>query len=285
MIVALSHMRFAAGVCVLTSGLLMGGAGGAIAVAVADPDSSGSAAKRRRRQQRSGPGQHYGEQRGWQRYRHIAAGRNEHAWLGPATRPAAFPPARKARRKSLAALTPTTRTKDSAVIAARQLTVDAGSRCERRWLSIVVATAPDVVAMALDVVAMAIDVVAMATDVVATAPDVVSGRLPDVVAPVSDEIALVQDVLTSVAGTVVPLTQLQSEFYSFLLGIGGVETVVDAWGSIDSAALSAAMHAWVASHLPLILELAGIPGVPLAGNAAWFATLGGTAPATFCAAT
>ena len=41
---ALSYMRFAAGVCVLTSGLLMGGAGGAIAVAVADPDSSGSAA-------------------------------------------------------------------------------------------------------------------------------------------------------------------------------------------------------------------------------------------------
>ena len=42
MIVALSHLRFAAGVCVLAAGLLMGGAGGA--VAVADPDSSGSAA-------------------------------------------------------------------------------------------------------------------------------------------------------------------------------------------------------------------------------------------------
>jgi hypothetical protein len=36
-----SHLRFAAGVCVLTAGLLMGGG----AVAVADPDSSGSAAK------------------------------------------------------------------------------------------------------------------------------------------------------------------------------------------------------------------------------------------------
>ena len=40
--VGLSHLRFAAGVCVLAAGLLMGGAGGA--VAVADPDSSGSAA-------------------------------------------------------------------------------------------------------------------------------------------------------------------------------------------------------------------------------------------------
>ena len=37
-----SHLRFAAGVCVLAAALLMGGAGGA--VAVADPNSSGSAA-------------------------------------------------------------------------------------------------------------------------------------------------------------------------------------------------------------------------------------------------
>ena len=36
----LSHLRFAAGVCVLAAGLLMGAGG---AVAVADPDSSGSA--------------------------------------------------------------------------------------------------------------------------------------------------------------------------------------------------------------------------------------------------
>ena len=39
-----SHLRFAAGVCVLAAGLLMGGAGGA--VAVADLNSSGSAAHR-----------------------------------------------------------------------------------------------------------------------------------------------------------------------------------------------------------------------------------------------
>ena len=42
-IVVLSRLRFAAGVCVLAAGLLMGGAGGA--VAVADPDFSGSAAQ------------------------------------------------------------------------------------------------------------------------------------------------------------------------------------------------------------------------------------------------
>ena len=43
----LSHLRFAVGVCVLAAGLLMGGAGGA--VAVADPDSSGSATRKQRR--------------------------------------------------------------------------------------------------------------------------------------------------------------------------------------------------------------------------------------------
>ena len=37
-------------------------------------------------------------------------------------------------------------------------------------------------------------------------------------APVSDVIALVQDMLTSVAGAVVPLTQLQSDLYSRLVG-------------------------------------------------------------------
>jgi hypothetical protein len=36
----LSYLRFAAGVCVLTAGLLIGGVGGA--VAVADPDAIGS---------------------------------------------------------------------------------------------------------------------------------------------------------------------------------------------------------------------------------------------------
>ena len=58
--------------------------------------------------------------------------------------------------------------------------------------------------------------------------------------------------LTSVAGAVVPLTQLQSELDSFLFGIAGVEPVVAAWGRIASAGLSAAVHAWVASQLPLL---------------------------------
>ena len=44
----------------------------------------------------------------------------------------------------------------------------------------------------------------------------------------SDVTALIQDMLTSVAGAVVPLTQLQSDLYSFLVGIAGMDPVVAA---------------------------------------------------------
>jgi hypothetical protein len=105
------------------------------------------------------------------------------------------------------------------------------------------------------------------------------------VAPISDVIASIQDMLTSVAGAVVSLTQLQSELAFFLFAITGVEPVVDAWGRIDSAALSASVHAWVASHLPLVLALAGIPGVPVAAIATGAAPLGGIAASIFAAMT
>ena len=101
----------------------------------------------------------------------------------------------------------------------------------------------------------------------------------------SDVSALIQDMLTSVAGAVVPLTQLQSELYSFLFGIAGVEPVVDAVGGIDSAGLSPAADAWVASQLRLVLAFAGIPGMPVAGIATGVAPLGGIAASIFAAMT
>ena len=105
------------------------------------------------------------------------------------------------------------------------------------------------------------------------------------VGPVSDVSALIQDMLASVAGAVVPLTQLQSELAFFLFGITGVEPVVDAWGRIDSAALSTAVHAWVASELPLLRAFAGIPGMPVADIATGVAPLGGIAASISAAMT
>ena len=43
----------------------------------------------------------------------------------------------------------------------------------------------------------------------------------NMVGPVSDVVALIQHMLTSVAGAGVPLTQLQSDLFSFLLGMAG----------------------------------------------------------------
>jgi hypothetical protein len=108
--------------------------------------------------------------------------------------------------------------------------------------------------------------VAPITDVVAP--------VPNVAAPVADVIAFVEDMLTSVAGAVIALTQLQSDLAAFLFDITRVP-VVHGWGGIDGAGLSAAAYAWVTSQLPLTLLLAGIPGVPLTGNAAGVAPLGG----------
>ncbi len=170
----------------------------------------------------------------------------------------------------------------------------------------VVAPVTDVVAPVTDVVAPVPDAVAPVTNVVAPVSDVIAlvqdmltsvagavvpltqlqsdlysfllgiagvAPVPNLVAPVSDVIALVQDMLTSVAGAVVPLTQLQSDLSSFLLGIAGVAPVVDGVGGIHGPGLSAAAGASVASRLPLVLPLAGISGVPVAGNATRVATL------------
>ena len=143
---------------------------------------------------------------------------------------------------------------------------------------------PGPVAAVPDPVAAVPNEIAAGSNEVAPVPDV-AAPVSEVVGPVSDVSALIQDMLASVAGGVVPLTQLQSELAFFLFGITGVEPVVDAWGRIDSAALSTAVHAWVASELPLLRAFAAIPGVPVAGIATWVAPLGGLAPAAFCAMT
>ena len=96
------------------------------------------------------------------------------------------------------------------------------------------------------------------------------------VAPVSDVSALVQDMLTSVAGAVVPLTQLPSDLYSFLLGIAGVQPVVGGVEGIDGrwavgsrgCVGGVAIAAGPATCRYLgALPLAGVSGLPVAGNA------------------
>jgi hypothetical protein len=109
--------------------------------------------------------------------------------------------------------------------------------------------------------------------------DVVAPVAPSV-ASVSDDIAWAQDMLTSMFGTVVSLTQLQSGLYSFLMGIAGAAPAVE-MGGFAGAGQSAAGDASVASQWPLMPPLAAIQGVPVAGNAVEVAQRGGVAPSTF----
>jgi hypothetical protein len=97
-------------------------------------------------------------------------------------------------------------------------------------------------------------------------------------------IAWVQNLLTWVFG-VVPLTQLQSDLYSYLMGLAGEVPVGDGSKGMYEAGRSMAVDGSVASQLRLVLLLAGVPrdavvsGLPLAGNAA--AELGGIATSIF----
>ena len=116
-----------------------------------------------------------------------------------------------------------------------------------------------------------------------SAPATVTTPISAVVAPVSQVFRWsVQNLLTSVFGAVGPVTQLQSDLYSFLLGLMGVVPVEDGFKGIDRAGRSVAVDESVASQLRLVLQLARVPGVRLAGNTA-AATLGGIAASIFSA--
>jgi len=139
-----------------------------------------------------------------------------------------------------------------------------------------VTAVPDPVAAVPDPVASVTDVVAPITDVVAPVTDVVAS-VPNLVAPVTDVLTQVSDVIapgrympTSVADAVVPLTRPPSDLSSFLLGIAGVAPIEDGSGGIHGPGLEAAAGA---SPVPLGPQLAGIPGVPVAGNATRVETL------------
>ena len=88
--------------------------------------------------------------------------------------------------------------------------------------------------------------------------------VPNVVGPVLTVSALVPDMLTSVAGAGVPLTQLQSDLYSFLLGIAGGAPVSDVSASVPDMLRKVVEAVVLLAQLPsdLFSFLLGIAGVP-----------------------
>ena len=296
-----SHFRFAAGVCVLAAGLLMGSAGGA--VAVADPDSSGSAAPGDGGTNASGQGSTTASSpvgnvtdtrrktiqgvtstlgSGRQRGQQLSTGAKspKKAPRGTDTedekkdsRLAAAVPNVVAPVPNVVAPVPNVVAPVSDVIApvpnvvAPVPNVVAPVPNVVAPVSDVIAAVPNVVAPVSDVIAAVPNVVAPVSDVIAAVPNVVApvsdviAPVTNVVAPVSDVIAPVQDMLTSVAGAVVPPTQLQSDLSSFSLGIAGVEPVGNGLGGIDGAGLSATAGASIFGAMSEAGRASSLPGM------------------------
>ena len=297
-----SHLRFAAGVCVLAAGLLMGSAGGA--VAVADPDSSGSAAPGDGGTNASGQGSTTasspvgnvtdtrrktiqgvtstlgsGRQRGQQPSTGAKSPKKEPGGTDTEdekkdSRLAAAVPNVVAPVPNVVAPVPNVVAPVPNVVAPVPNVVAPVPNVVAPVPNVVapvpnvVAPVPNVVAPVPNVVAPVSDVIAPVTNVVAPVSDVIA-PVTNVVAPVSDVIAPVQDMLTSVAGAVVPPTQLQSDLSSFSLGIAGVEPVGNGLGGIDGAGLSATAGASIFGAMSEAGRASSLPGMaPPAPNGA-----------------
>ena len=274
-----SRLRFAAGVCVLAAGLLMGGG----VVAVADPGLGGSAPNGddgTNAPVQGGPtaGSPVGNVTDTVRETIQGVTGTPGSGAQPGQQPATGPTStlgsgrQPGQQPSTGATSPT---REAGGTDTEDQKEDAGLVPA---VPNPVAAVPNVVAPATNLVPPVTDVVAPVTGVVAPVTDVVApvtnlvtpitgvvAPVTDALAPVSDVIAPGQDMLTSVAGAVVPLTQPPSDLSSLLLGIAGVAPVGDGSGGIHGPGLSAAAGA--SGESPVRIP------VPLAGNATRVATL------------
>ena len=228
----LLRLRFAACACLLAAGLLMGAGG---AVAVADPASSGSAANGDDGTNASGQQQSTGAKKP-KELKDEPGGTDKDRSLGSG--------GQSGPQDSRGAKKP----KDEPGVTDKKARTKADS---------------DLGAAVAEPVATVPNEVAPVSDAVATVSVAVPPIL-DVVGPVSDVSALVQDMLTSVAGSVVPLTQLQSDIYSFLSGIATGASVSDLSALVQDLLSAVAEAVVLLAQLPsdLFSFLLGIAGAP-----------------------
>jgi hypothetical protein len=271
-----THLQLAAGGCALFTGLLFGGASGAIATA--DPDTSNSGAKS---QGIAGPSQ--GANPANSPIGTVANNLRKTVQqtvfgvthtLGSLAKP---PVTAKAPNTD-----PTGSGTDSDTNA-QNTTPAAPSSVESNPDN--AAPATNDVTLATDPVAPVSKVVEPITNAVATVASSVESvpamvlSLPTSATPVADVITTVQNVLTSVSDAVVPLSQLPSDLAS-LLGVTAADPAVVTGGSVFAMGLGAAADAPLpASPLPQAFPIPGTWGVPLAGTVAAPAALGGIATA------
>ena len=292
----MTHWRFALGVCLLSTALLAGGAGGAIAAA--DGDSGGSTGVSQGADEGSTQGASSATEpvaEAQPRRAHpirsvVRAMRNLPARQGPMTMGVVMDTEEgvaKDAEERVAAVT----TDDTGYIPAVS-SEDTSQPDVVVSQAQVVAPPPAVVASDPTVVAPATKWLAAARTVVAPVRNAVKGvgtavgaipvvvaKLPSSPTPAKDVITAVQDLLTSVAAVGVPLAQLPSDLAS-LLGFRGMAPG-GIGGSLYGAGLSAVLDSPVlpsrAAQWSQILLTSGNWGVPSTGNVAGHPTLGGVA--------
>src|SRR4029077_7835222 len=186
-----SHLRFAAGVCVLAAGLLMGSAGGA--VAVADPDSTGSAAPGDGGTNASGQASTTASNPvGTVTDTRRKTIQGVTSTLGSGRQPGQQPSTgAKSPKKEPGGTNTEDENKDSGPAAA---------------VPDLLAAVPNVVAPVTHVIAPVTHVIAPVTHVVAPASDVIApvARVPNVIAPVTNVVASIPNLVAPVSDVIAP---------------------------------------------------------------------------------
>jgi hypothetical protein len=313
-----THLRHAAGVCVLTTGLLIGSAGGAIAAA--DTESTGSSTSTGSTSQSEGGADESSQGVGGASAPTASTSPTPRPSMGTALRdvirklqllgkPSQRPAGAKPTAVPVAADTETDNTESdltSAVtdpVASDSDVVASDSNVSAPVNNAVASdsnvTAPVTNAVASDsngpspstdpiappvskVVQPVTNAVARVAGAVLAVPAVVVS-LPTSTTPIADVITMIQNMLISVNDAVASLAQVPSDLYSLLVVAGMDATAVNAVGSTSGAGLSdaagAALVAPIAPLPPQALPMSPIGHMPLLGDVTAPAKLGGIATA------
>ena len=304
-----THLRRAAGVCVLTTGLLIASAGGAIAAA--DTESTGSTTQSEGAGEASQSGSSASAPtatvagaprqstrptlRDVIRKLHLLGRPGQQHPVDAAPTTVAVPTGTATDNQESNPTPPTTpAASDSNVVAtdsnvvAPDSNVVAPDSNETAPVTNVVASDPNVPASSTDLVVPASAVVQPVTNDVAPATTVESPAPAPVVAPttststtpVADVITSLQNLLISVNNAVAPLAQV---LYSLLGGAAANATEIHAGVGNGAPGLSAAAGSTLAPGFspltPPVLPISGIGDVSLFGSVTAPATLGGIATA------
>jgi hypothetical protein len=294
-----THLRLAASVCVLTTGLFIGSAGGAIAAADTESTDSSTQSQGADDSNQSGSSAATPEVA----TTHGQATRptlpdliRKLQLLGmPQQRPAADKPTTTvAADATTQAVTDTDKTEGSDVTPATTDPVASDSNLVAADSNVtapvtdVVASNSNVPGSSTNLVTPALKSVEPVTNAVvkvATVVQAVPGlvlSLPTSTTPIADVIAWVQYMLTSVNDAIAALAQMPNDLYS-LLGVAAANAAVIEAGANDAAGLSAAAGLTLARPTlpmpPLSLPISGTAAVPSLGNVTAPAMLGGIAAA------